>query len=208
MELSELQQVSDGIVPVLPNIPAIYSGESWETLQSTSDEFFGADLEKGDQLVGVPFAAVRLTFRPGDYLRSDMKEKGDYVSIDVIIGPDDEIKRGIFRGRIKEPVMVMAGEHLVVNEAGTGVYRQLVQYLEGTQRIRLNSDLPQEGRYGDSRYDIPVGHWEVDRSAVRTTGADGRPSVAFDVRLLCPRGFRVSEYENEYTKEGKTRYIG
>jgi hypothetical protein len=191
-----------------PSVP-VYRGEDWAELVSQSNEFFGADLEGGDNLIGVPFAIVRMTFRPGDFARRDFQDlNGDVVFLDLIIGPQEEIDRGVRRKRITEPVMVEAGEHLGINEGGTGVYRQMVQYLEAAQMIRLpNPDGPLDGKYGESRLDAPVRTWQYHETAVARLGERGEPTLSFNVRLLCPRGLRASDYINEVTKTGHTRYI-
>jgi hypothetical protein len=193
--------------------PPVYQGESWETLTAEAHEVFGADLEKGDQLIGVPMCLIMATFRKGDITNVKTGEKGFYVSLDTIIAPQAEIDKAYKRGRITAENMDMLspGEHLVFNEGGTGVYRQIVAYLEATGRIKITSDLPTEGAFGESRHDISPAEWDVDESAEFKRGDDGQLAVAFSIRLLCPRGLRASDYENEYTPSGKssrTRYIG
>lgn len=189
--------------------PARYAGESWVTLAGESREIFGADLEKGDLLIGVPFCAIEFTYRPGivNVRTGDMMF---YVSIDIITGPSEDIARAIRRGRIPEANagMIEPGEHLVFNEGGTGVYRQTVAYLEDTGRIQIKGDLPKEGRYGESRYDIPPSKWNVNEDGTDFRADDaGNPTLGFPVRILCPRGLRVSNYENEYSKSAVTRYL-
>lgn len=204
MSDAEIQRIAQEVIPV-------YDGRlTWEELAAESTEFFGADLEKGDALIGVPFAIVRATFRPGDFARRDFKDmNGDIVFLDIIVGPQSEIDKGIRRERIAEPVQVEAGEHLGINEGGTGVYRQIVQYLEAGGFIRLpNPDGPMDGRYGESRLDAPVKLWQVREDAISRINERGEPTVSFNLRILCPRGLRASNYENEYTKSGVTRYIG
>ena len=44
-----------------------WTGGTWEDLVRDADEVFGADLEEGDNLIGMPFAVVKMTFRPGEY---------------------------------------------------------------------------------------------------------------------------------------------
>jgi hypothetical protein len=192
------------------NPPSPYRGEDWETLVSTGQEVFGADLEAGDNLIGMPFVIVAATFRPSDIARPGTKGTGDYVSLDIVIGPDNEIQRGVRRKRIsaESAQLFDPGEHLIFNEGGTGVYRQIVAYLESMDWIKLPEG-PDQGAYGESRYDTPVSAWQIDRdAATATVGTDGRLTVVFNLRLICPRGLRASDYENEFTKAGRTRYIG
>ena len=193
-----------------PGVPGIYQGESWETLTAEAHEVFGADLEKGDQLVGVPMCIIMATFRRGDITNVKTGEKGFYVSLDTIIAPEKDLEKAYRRGKItaENRELLTAGEHLVFNEGGTGVYRQIVAYLEATDRIKITSELPAEGAYGESRHDLSPENWSVDQSAEFKRGDDGQFAVSFSIRLLCPRGLRASDYENEYTKSGRTRYIG
>lgn len=194
-------------------LPAEYSGESWETMVAQAVEVFGADLEKGLALVGVPFMGIRATIRPGDYKNPATKLNHPYASLDLIVGPQKDIDRAVRRGRVKEDVNVEAGEHLVVNLAGTGAYRQIVQTLEAYGAVTLPLG-PEGGQFGGSRFDSLASAWVVNfGDVIASTGKDGKPdggepTLAFDLRLYCPRGFRASEYENEYTKEGVTLYIG
>lgn len=190
-------------------VVSAYSGDTWDELVLQSQEIFGADLEKGAALIGVPFVVVRATFRPGDYARSDIKGmNGDVVFLDLITGPQDEIDKGKRRGRIADDCPVGPGEHLGINEAGTGVYRQITEYLESSGLIILpEPQKPAEGRYGESRLDAPVSKWQVHNSAASRWTDDGQLTVSFELRLYCPRGLRESAYENEHTKQGVTRYI-
>ena len=189
-------------------VPA-WTGGTWETLVQDADEVFGADLEGGDNLIGLPLAIVKMTFRPGDFANAKTGEKGTYVSLDAITGDITSLNKALKRKRITEDQhqMFYPGEHIVFNEGGTGVYRQSVNYLEAKQRIKISSDLPGEGAYGDSRYDTSPEHWEVAPGTEQRTDNLGRPTLGFHVRLVCPRGLRASDYENEYTKTGRTRYF-
>jgi hypothetical protein len=195
-------------VATVSNAPARYHGEDWAELTRDAHEVFGADLEQGQALIGVPMCLIQATFRRGDFADKD-GVKGFYVSLDTIIAPEEEINRAVRRKRIPDHLVlsVEPGEHLVFNEGGTGVYRQIVAYLESQGRILIKSDLPAEGAYGESRFDITPADWDVDESADFKVGEDGQLALAFSIRLLCPRGLRSSEYENQYTKSGITRYI-
>lgn len=187
-----------------------YAGESWETMLTQAAEVFGADLEKGRTLIGVPFMGIKITVRPGEIKNAVTKKNHPYASLDLIVAPERELARGVKRGRIAEPVMVDPGEHLVINVAGTGAYRQLVQTLEATGAVTLPEG-DDGGKFGESRFDSLASTWTLNpaSTAAITPGKDGgEPTIAFDIRLYCPRGLRASEYENEYTKEGETLYIG
>jgi hypothetical protein len=182
----------------------------WRGLISDALEISGGDLERGDALAGVPFCITGLKFWRGDYVRGDGTGKnGDVAAIYLMTGPESEFARGIRRGRIEVPLSVEAGEILVFNEAGTGMYRQLVAILENLGYITLPEG-PGEGKYGESRYDTPIDEWEYANHpavAYAAPGAGGRPVADFEVKIYCPRGLRISEYENEHTKQGRTRYI-
>jgi hypothetical protein len=199
--MSELDIVPSRILP--------WTGGSWEDLIRDADEVFGADLEEGDSLVGVPFAIVKMTFRPGEFASPKTGLKGTYVSLDAIIGTANDLARALRRERITETIArsLEPGEHIVFNEGGTGVYRQSVNYLESQGRIQIRSDLPAEGAYGESRFDLPPSEWNVTPDTEQRTDELGRPTLGFHVRLVCPRGLRASDYENEYTKSGRTRYF-
>lgn len=199
------QQVAVSSVPPVQR----YHGESWEALTQDAQEVYGADLEKGDTLIGVPFCLVEVTFRPG-IVNARTGEIMFYASLDLITAPSEAISRAIRRKRIPEANIgaVEPNEHLVINEGGTGVYRQIVAYLEASGRIQIKSELGREGRFGESRFDISPREWSIspDTADFRVDDA-GNPTVAFPVRLLCPRGLRASEYENEFSKAATTRYI-
>jgi hypothetical protein len=189
-----------------------WTGGSWESLTRDADEVLGADLEQGETLIGVPFCIFSATFREGDYKNAKTGVTGWYVSLYTMVAPEDDIARAIRRKRIPEenlPNVPDPDEKLVINEGGTGVYRQIVAYLEEKGFISITSDLPREGAYGESRYDVLPPEWGYPENGTHELRFDpaGLPVVSFRVRLLCPRGLRGSDYENEYTKTGRTRYI-
>jgi len=84
-----------------------------------------------------------------------------------------------------------------------------VQVWESVGWITL-PDGPDGGKYGESRLDTPLANWTLNTGAPveYTVNGEGDPVFSAAVRLLCPRGLKVSEYENDYTKEGRTRYFG
>jgi len=191
-------------------LPDTWMGGDWESLTTGADEIQGADLEKGAQLIGVPMCLIGATFQQGDYVQNGVT--GWYVSLETVIGPQAEIDRAYRRNRIPDDIAVPEpGERLVFNEGGTGVYRQIVEYLEAKGLIRINSDAPKNGPWGECRYDILPSEWDVREdiaASVTKIKPDGTRVLSFPIRLLCPRGLRSSEYTNEYTKQGITRYLG
>lgn len=77
----------------------------------------------------------------------------------------------------------------VFNDGSTGIRRQAVAYLVAKGHIPTQyADAPDTALWGV----LP--------------GSDDK-DPAFDVKLLAPRGLRVSEYTNEYTDEGVTYYL-
>lgn len=197
---------ADHSLDIVRAIPQRWTGGTWDELTRYAHEVFGADLEKGATLIGVPHCLIQATFRPGDFADKN-GERGFYVSLDAIIAPQADLDRARRRKRMAEDSDIEPGEHLVYNEGGTGVYRQIVAYLESQNRIKINSDLPRDGRYGESRFDISPRLWEVGDDAEFRISPVGDPTLGFSIRLLCPRGLRSSDYENEFTKQGVTRYI-
>ena len=182
----------------------------WADVTQDADRVDGADLERGANLIGVPMCITKAVFRQGGFLNQGIT--GWYVSLEAVIAPAVEIARAYRRGRIPEDteLTVQPGEDIVFNEGGTGVYRQIVQYLEAKGLVTLPEG-PELGKYGDSRFDTLPPEWTVnveDIQSVTRIAPDGERTLTFDIKLLCPRGLRQSKYENEYTKQGVTRYLG
>lgn len=205
------QPTQQGVVMVPPMPTETVRDTAWDNLTADAIEISGGDLERADSLIGVPFCITGVKFWRGDYARSDIKGKnGDVAAVYLVVGPEHELARGIRRGRIEMPLNVEAGEVLVINEAGTGMYRQLVQILESMGKIILPEG-PGEGAYGASRFDTPIDQWnfpdDIAGQGVTAKWGDS-PTIDVQVKILCPRGLRASDYENEHTKQGRTRYIG
>jgi hypothetical protein len=196
----------------------VYRGtESWTDLASGAVVAPGADLIPGNLLIGVPFIITRAVFRPaghitkGDTTFVPDKTTPHYVSLEVVTGDDTTFAKARQRGRITDQCPIDPGEELVFNEGGTGVYRQIVAAFEAFGWIGLPEG-PQEGPYGESRMDTPPGEWDFTKSGVSAGvdvrfAADGGQVVTAPLLILARRGLRQSEYENDYTKEGVTRYL-
>ena len=186
-----------------------YRGESYAELSQTAGVAPGGDLVKGDSLIGVPFVITAMTFRIGDYMSAVTKVRGAYVTVECLTGDMQAFKRAVKRGRlIEEDDVFDPEEEILFNEGGTGAYRQAVQVWEGLGWIKLPEG-PDGGPYGESRLDTPLSEWNVTSPAVDARfGPEGDPVYSAPVRLVCPRGLRASDYKNEYTQEGRTRYFG
>ncbi len=194
--------------------PAPYMGEGWETFEH---EVSGADFTKGDVLIGVPFGLVQIVIRQGDY-RHGRFSKGEliegtgcgqahpYMYLRAVIGPEHEIQKAVARGRLTEEAskLIDPGELLGWIEAGTGAYRQILAFLESQGYVELPEGRP-DGAFGESRFDSLPSEWNFHKGDLRYD-SDGQPVYTTNLRLKFPRGLRVSEYDNEYTKEARTRY--
>jgi hypothetical protein len=173
-------------------------------------------------LVGVPFRIFTLTFRAG------VQQKGcawrnDYVSAELRVAPEPIIVRQFDRimsrrtgDLILDPRAIPTpGEELGINNGSTGVYRQIVQYIEAKELITVPDDLPIDGEKNECRYDYPASKFTISDDAIRDGTAevrfspDGEQVTVFRVKLDCLRGLRYSDYSNEYTGDDKaiTWYI-
>jgi hypothetical protein len=189
----------------------------WETLVSTADEILGYDLAAGevaDDLVGIPFALTAVTFRPG-VMRGKIRQA--YVSVEVRIANKLDLRLINTRressrlARIPDLETLAFGpdSHVVFNDGSTGVYRQMTKYLHAKGYIELGQPVIENGEYGASSFDQPPSGWakinrgyEIDKDGFLGYGIDLAPA------LYCPRGLRLSLYENDFTQTGKTRYLG
>ncbi len=184
-----------------------YMGQTYAELAETAARRPGGDLVKGDLLIWVPFVITAMTFRTGDYLNAGTKLRGAYVTIECLTGDNKAFARALRRGRITEDCPFDPEEEILFNEGGTGCYRQSVEAWEALGWVKLPEG-PEGGAYGESRFDTPLENWTVTGGNVDArVDSEGELVYLAPVRLLCARGLRVSEYENDYTKEGRTRYF-
>ena len=195
--------------PAPAAFPEYQGNENWAELSTGAITTKGADLLTADELVGVPFVVTGIALRPGDFMNPQTKEKGYFTSLEIVTGDEAAFAKARKRKRIPEDSSVEPGERLVFNDGSTGIYRQIVGLMEGLGWITL-PDGPEGGPRGESRLDTPIADWEFNPAAstvdVRFDN-DGQPVVTAPVRILCQRGIRISEYENDYTKDGKTHYL-
>lgn len=195
---------------VAPFQPYVPGAEDWASMRESADQVQGSDLAKDellDALVGVPFLIYKVTTRPGAVRRTKTgKDKQyDYMSCEVVLADEAEMKRR----RVDLANLPFApGDQIVFNDGSTGIWRQVVAYLHAREFIVLPEG-PTGGPSGESIYDLPVEDWADTNVGEILFDVNGHPSYSADVRLLCPRGIRVSDYVNEYNPDGsKTRYLG
>lgn len=198
-------------------IPVYQPGEDWETLINRADEVIGHELardETADDLVGVPLIVTRVVFRPG-VVRD--KKLAAYVSCEARVAPNLDLRLINSRRESSrlprlsdlESLAFGPNSHVVFNDGSTGIYRQVVKYLCAKGMVSLSEPVTEAGSYGESSFDQPPYQW------AGITAGDDPPSdengfvhYSANVVLYCPRGLRLSLYENDYTQTGKTRYIG
>ena len=200
---------STDIEPAAPVRFPDYHGEDWSELTQGAITTGGADLLSGDDLRGVPFVITGVTLRQSDFMNPVTKTSPYYVSLELVAGDEAAFAKALKRRRITDGCTVDPGERLVFNEGGTGVYRQVVGLMEKLGWITLPKG-PEGGAYGESRLDTPPGDWEYSNAATGVEvrfAPDGSAVVTAPLRVYCERGIRVSEFENDYTKDGKVRYL-
>lgn len=196
--------------------PVYQPGENWESLIASADEILGYDLardETADQLTGVPFMVTRVQFRPG-IMRAKVMQA--YVSCEIRIAPVLDLQLINSRRessrlpRIADLEQLAFGpdSHVVFNDGSTGVYRQVVKYLYAKQYIALKEPVIETGAYGESSFDQSPNQWAGINAGTAEQADKGFAGYSADMRLYCPRGLRLSLYENDYTQTGKTRYFG
>ena len=161
-----------------------------------------------DELEGVPFLITRVTFRPGFPDPANRARRLAYVSCECVIADDDYLARRKINLDAKP---FLPGDHIVFNDGSTGVYRQILAVLESQGYITLPEGNV-SGPYGQTRYDAPPAEWldypVGDAKTMEVTSeAPGFVQYTADVRIFAPRGLRISEYSNDFTADGKTRYL-
>lgn len=181
---------------------------SFSDMALTADEVLGYALLKDEAklngLLGVPFLITHVTYR-----RSfpSINTKGlwmAYVSAECVIA-DENYLDGYGISLHGKPVR--AGEAVVFNDGSTGIARQITKYLHSKGYIELPEG-PDEGGKEMSRFDAPPSEWPDVRYGDVRFQEEGFAEYNAEIRLLCPRGLRVSDgYSNDFTDNGTTFYI-
>lgn len=193
---------------IQPAQPPLW-GMSFADLVDGADIAQGGDLLKGEDpkadLIGIPFIITRLVFRDGT------KEKGgtirNYVSVELMTA--DEATYTARKRFMPDKPEFPPNTMLVVNDGSTGVCREMVAYCHEKGFINVGTFDKTGGAMGESPFDRYRTAW-VSPVTVADVITGKTPEVTVDVRFYCPRGLRVSEYENDYTASdgAKTYYIG
>ena len=185
---------------------------SFSDLAGTADQVEGNELVKDEilrELEGVPFLITHVTFRPSFPSQKNKELWLAYVSCEAVIADEAYLashrKMKNLDGKPFGP-----GEHIVFNDGSTGIYRQIVDYLD-TKGYIVAPQGKKEGPKEESRFDSPPSEWEdVNYGDTRfpvNGGPPGFVEYAAEIRLLCPRGLRTSDYQNDFTNDGTTHYI-
>lgn len=161
-----------------------------------------------DELVGVPFLITKVTFRRGMKDPLNKNRWMAYVSAEAVIADETYLSR---RKIDLSDRPFVPGDHIVLNDGSTGIYRQIVAVLESQGFITLPEG-PVQGAKGQTRLDAPPSEWtDVDagESWFGEVGSDSEGFMLYtaNVRIFAPRGLRLSTYSNDYTQDAKTRYL-
>lgn len=143
-----------------------------------------SDADAKERLVDVPIIVKSVVYRD-----DSKSNKGQYVSMEVVVGPN-------VGGFAKDSIVV-------INDGSTGAFRQITSYLEAKGWVVL-PDGPSTGKAGETRFDTPFDSWEWTPDAERALDSDGVPSVRLDLPVpwLCRNGVRLSEHDR-----GTTTYL-
>jgi hypothetical protein len=188
-------------------------GTAWDVALRDADQVTGHDLAKDevlDALVGVPFLVTKMTFNAGN-----VANRENFVSCEAQLAPRAEMERR----RVNLTTLPFdPGDLVVFNDGSTGIYRQCVAYLHARGFITLPDPVMPSGEgpgWDDKKkemiyvcsYDLPASKWTDIRTGELRYAPSGAAVYTINVRLLAKRGIRISEYQNDWTQDGKTRYF-
>lgn len=163
--------------------------------------------ELADELVGIPFLITKVTFRKGVKDPANKDRTFAYVSCEAVVADEAFLAR---RKINLEDRPFLPGDHIVLNDGSTGIYRQVVAVLESQGYITLPEG-PVAGEKGQTRFDAPPAEWVGHDVGVTEMGEVDSKEAGFlgytaDVRIFAPRGLRLSNYTSEFG-DAKTRYL-
>lgn len=202
-------------MPEFPEIAPfdVNTAPSFSDMADSADKVLGRDLIGGkdndvklESLERVPFLITSVTFRPSFRSLKNPDVWNAYVSVEAVIADASYLAAC---GRSLEGKPFAPGDTIVFNDGSTGIYRQIVEYLEAKGYVTL-ADGPKTGGMEKSRFDAPPSEW-LEVHYGETSFPEGAPEgflrYKAEIRLLCPRGLRTSDYTNDFTDDGTTHYI-
>jgi hypothetical protein len=179
---------------------------TFSAMALVADEVLGNALTKGDdleKLEGVPFLITHVTFRRSFRSTQNRDLWLAYVSCEAIVADEAYLAQ---LGKSLDGLPFRPGEHIVFNDGSTGIYRQVVKYLASKEYVTIPEG-PEEGGKEACRYDAPPSEWPDIRYGQNSFELEGFMNYTAEIRLLCPRGLRKSDYSNDFTDDGTTHYI-
>lgn len=182
--------------------PVLTPAEQFDRLVATAPVIDGRDIVKPANLIGVPFLITGATIRDGvrRAVGGGKSEPTNYVSVELTVGSKGLLEKALRRGRITQEQFddLDPYEALVINDGSTGICRQIVAHLHDIGAIQVPAG-DNDGPAGASRWDIYRADWLSDR--------DLSDDPHFSFELMCPRGTRKSDYENDFG-DATTHYLG
>lgn len=180
---------------------------------------FGHDLVKDDEfddLTGVDLVITRVSVRKG----APRPEKspwtsldGGYMSLELLTNPEQNLKvinrcrraSGLDKLDDITGLAFDAGDSLVFNDGGTGIYRQVTEILHEHGYIIVPEGKANAPR-GFSRWDTVPEEWTIRHGD--KTEVEGVPFLGYTTPVLihCTRGIRLSKYPSPFG-DAKTRYL-
>lgn len=178
-------------------------GLSFAELIAGADVAAGADLVQTKMdLVGVPFVITSVTYRDGH--KNPVSGKvTNYVSVEIRTADADTWTKRKRRNYIPADCPFGPDETLIFNDGSTGIARGLTEYLHAKGLINV-------GEVGEKTGgSMNTSPFDRHRSEWATPYGPDDDDPTFNIRLVCLRGLRASEYVSEATDaEATTFYIG
>jgi hypothetical protein len=221
MAKQEVEKVAKGTVEPKYAPP----GVSFQDLANEATTLPGYELARDedlDALCGVDFIITRVNFREGLARRENNAwltkypdhTKGAYVSLELTTNPEQSLTK-VNRARSASGLTPIhdfsalgfdPGDHFVINDGSTGIYRQVVASLAIDGYIILPEG-EMEGGSGQTIFDTIPEEWADVQLGDSRFDPTGFQTYAANVRIRCKHGVRISEYESDFNPDSKTRYL-
>ncbi len=195
---------------------------NWDEMMAEATVIETPELVKDDDLkalVGVPLIVTRMTFRRGISRKgkanySDEHPNDAYVSLECKLHPGPDLNRINSKRRQNdlEPIesiqkmLFEPGSVAVINNGGTGIYRQCVAYLAAREYITLPEDMPLSGEKGTTALDLSPAEWDGIHAGESTFDDDGFLCAEFPTVLAAKGGLQPSTYQWE-DQDATTWYL-